>query len=259
MSTSKLRALPVFAAGEIEIPFVIAGMDEFVSEDTTWKPHSHPTHELLWNERGISTAVIGSRAWTISPQVGLWIPAGVVHVGHAPAGTWYRTAHFGIHAVESLSEEPVAVDISPLLRLLLERLADESLGEASRVLTERMVRDVLTPSEGSLVVQMPSSELLRPIASALVADPGDRRTLSRWAELSEVSERTITRAFRSETGLGFSDWLAAVRSQRAAMLLGSGVELEEVADRVGYSSVSAFGAAFRRTTGMTPGQIRPSR
>jgi AraC-like DNA-binding protein len=39
-------------------------------------------------------------------------------------------------------------------------------------------------------------------------------------------------------------------------MLGGGMPVDEVAVRVGYSSASAFGAAFRRTTGLTPGHFR---
>jgi len=250
------RSLPVFEAGAVEVPYVIAGMDELVSRDTVWEAHAHPTHELLWNVRGASTATVGTRTWTVTPTLGLWVPAGVVHTGHAPAGTWYRTAQFGIRAVPALADAPVAVEITPLLSLLLDRLADETLGVASRTLTEQLVLDVLAPSPHQLLVQMPHSDLLRPIATAVSEFPADARSLPAWAELVGVSPRTVTRAFRSETGLSFARWQATVRAQRAALLLARGEDVEDVARVVGYRSVSAFGAAFRRTTGLTPGQIR---
>lgn len=251
-----MRALPTYAAGETALPFVITGMDELVERDTEWQPHSHPTHELLWNRRGASTATIGSRTWTITPSVGLWIPAGLSHSAKAPAGTWYRTAHVDVHHASPLPAEPVAVEVTPLLTLLLERLTARALPADSRDLTERMVFDVLEPSPHALLVQRPDSALLRPVVTALEAHPGDSRTLTDWAQRLGVSERTVTRAFRSETGLSFGAWHAALRAQRAALLLGGGITAEEVALRVGFSSASAFGAAFRRTTGLTPGQLR---
>lgn len=249
------RALPVFEAGAVEVPYVISGMDEIVSQDTFWEPHSHPTHELLWNLRGASTATIGARTWTITPAVGLWIPAGVVHTGRATAGTWYRAAQFGVHAAPSLADVPVAVEVTTLLRCLLERLDDAALSTGSRELTERMVLDVLAPSSHELLVQRPAHPLLVPVADAVLADPADRRSLADWARQCGVSARTLSRAFAAETGLGFSRWQAAVRAQRAVMLLTRGASVEEAAVRVGYSSASAFGAAFRRVTGQTPGSF----
>lgn len=251
------RTLPTYAAGSVDVPWVIRCMDELVSRDTVWEAHAHPTHELLWNLRGASSATTGSRTWTITPQLGLWVPAGVAHSGHAPGGTWYRAAQFSTHAVSPLSAGPVAIEVTPLLALLLDRLTDESLTAGSRSLTERMVLDVLAPSEHELFLQQPRSDLLRPVAAALTEDPADPRTLSAWAEELGVSPRTVTRAFRAETGLSFARWQAVLRAQRAVLLLAQGAGLEQAAEAVGYRSASAFGVAFRRTTGRTPGQFRP--
>lgn len=249
------RSLPVYQAGSVEVPFVIAGMDEVVEQHIRWAPHSHPTHELLWNERGTSTVTIGRRTWTITPTIGFWIPAGVLHSGVTPAGTWYRTTHFAVDAVPALADEPVVVEIDPLLRLLLQRLLDD-LEEQSRALTEAMVLDVLRPAPAHLLVQVPATALLRPLVDAVLQDPADPRTLAEWAESLGVSTRTLTRAFRSEVGHGFNRWVATVRAQRAVDLFALGHPVDEVARRLGYASISAFGAAFRRTTGLTPGAFQ---
>ncbi|MBO1902720.1 helix-turn-helix domain-containing protein [Leucobacter weissii] len=246
----------MYEADEIPVDFVIAGMSERVSRDTAWPPHSHPTHELLWNERGVSTVRIDQRTWMISTSFGLWIPAGVPHSGAAPAGTWYRTSHFGIRQAPPLADRPVAVEIDPLLRLLLARLDDPRLAADSRDLTERMVLDLLSPSERQLCVQDPHSELLRPILLALEEDPADQRGLAAWAAELRVSSRTITRAFRAETGLSFGRWRTLRRAQCAARLLAAGEQVQSVAVEVGYRSVSAFGVAFQQVTGLTPGQFR---
>ncbi|MEU4834891.1 AraC family transcriptional regulator [Streptosporangium sp. NPDC023615] len=254
--TRETRTLPALAAGPVEMPFVILGWSETIAHDTTWNEHSHPFHELLWNERGASTAVVGARAWTVTPTLGLWMPAGTLHSGSAIVGTCCRANFFGFGTMTSISPTPVGVEITPLLRLLLERLADTDLSPGSRAVTEAMVLDVLTPSSRELLLNVPTSDLLRPIVEALRADPGDLRTLADWASHLGVSARTITRAFNAETGTSFARWVAAVRAQHAVALLTRGWEVDLVAEEVGYRSASAFGAAFRRTTGLTPGAFR---
>ncbi|MEE1942051.1 AraC family transcriptional regulator [Streptomyces sp. TRM 70361] len=250
------RDLPALAAGEVDVPFVIQGYEEVVAADTAWNEHSHPWHELLWNEYGTSTAVVGSQVWCITPTLGLWMPAGQLHSASAAAGTSYR-AHFFRHGtVSALPDAPVAVEITPLLRLLLERLEEADLPPRSRAVTETMVLDVLRPSSRALLVQLPTSALLRPIVDAVRTDPADQRTLAGWASALGCSARTLTRAFRAETGTSFVRWVATVRAQHAVRLLSRGFEVDVVADAVGYRSASAFGAAFRRTTGMTPGRFR---
>ncbi|MFI6348176.1 AraC family transcriptional regulator [Streptomyces sp. NPDC050560] len=250
------RELPVLAAGEVDVPFVIKGYGEVVATDTVWNEHSHSWHELLWNEEGASMAVVGPRAWCITPALGLWMPAGQLHSASAVAGTTYR-AHFFRHGTTSaLPDVPVAVEITPLLRLLLDRLEEPGLPPGSRAVTEAMVLDVLRPSPRALLVQLPTSSLLRPIVEAVRADPADQRTLTGWAALLGCSARTLTRAFRAETGTSFARWVASVRAQHAVRLLSRGLEVDVVAPAVGYRSASAFGAAFRRTTGLTPGTFR---
>ncbi|MGW5879921.1 helix-turn-helix domain-containing protein [Nocardiopsis terrae] len=250
------RRLPSYAAGEIDVPFVVRGTEEVIDRDTFWEEHSHPTHELLWNRRGASSAAVGARVWTITPSVGLWIPAGTPHSGRTPAGTWHHSAHFSIRAVPAISDAPVAVEVTPLLRLLLDRLNEEGLAPDSRARTEALVLDLLVPAPVELLLRIPESPLLAPIVAAVREEPADTTTLAAWAARLGVSTRTITRAFREQTGLGFSQWLAAARVQHAITLLSGGEEIEEVAERVGYHSASAFGTVFRRVTGMSPGRFR---
>lgn len=252
---SDSRFLPSYAAGAIDVPYAIDGFDERVERDTRWADHSHPTHELLWNERGTSKVTAGARSWTITPVLGLWMPAGITHSGTATAGTWYRTAHFSIATTGPLSDTPVGVEITPLLRMLLERLSD-TLRAPSRELTEALILDLLAPSPHELFVHNPALPLLTPIVESVQQRPGDGKTLAQWAEQLGVSTRTITRAFRSETGVGFVRWVATVRAQRAIPLLAQGDDIDDIAAELGYRSASAFAAAFRRTTGFTPSTFR---
>ncbi|MDT0300509.1 AraC family transcriptional regulator [Streptomonospora sp. DSM 45055] len=250
------RRLPLYGAGEIDVPFVVQSSVETIPGDTFWEVHSHPTHELLWNERGASSAAIGGRVWTITATAALWVPAGTPHSGRAPAGIRHRAAHFAFDAVPSISDVPVAVELTTLLRLLLDRLEAERLSPGARARTEAVVLDLLVPARHELTLRIPDSPMLAPIAAAVRDDPSDATTLAVWASRLGVSTRTITRTFRSETGLGFSRWVAAARMQQAAAMLARGDRLDEVAERVGYHSASSFGAAFRRSTGMSPGRFR---
>ena len=253
LESAERIALPRYGVDDLDVPFVMAGMDARLERDTWWQEHSHPTHELLWNTEGASTVTCGARTWTVTPAHGVWIPAGV------RAGTWYCTAHFGPRQVPALAAEPVGVEMTPLLRLLLARVADTTLGAGSRTRAEAMVLDVREPAPHALLVENPDSDLLRPIVAAVRRDPADRRTLDAWSTTLGVSARTLTRAFRAETGLGFARWVARVRAHHALGLIASGVPLEEVAEATGYGSISAFGAAFRRETGRTPGSVAAER
>ncbi|MDN6509376.1 MAG: AraC family ligand binding domain-containing protein, partial [Corynebacterium sp.] len=100
------RSLPVYRAGELSFGVRAFGRDEVLDRDTTWGEHAHPTHELLWNERGAATATIDRRVWTITPGVGLWIPAGTLHSGFTASGVWHRAAQFSTTRVTPPAQTP---------------------------------------------------------------------------------------------------------------------------------------------------------
>lgn len=238
------------------MPYIVRPHVEFLEEDTDWAPHSHPTHELLWIEGGASTLMVHDTTFTIARSWGMWIPAGTLHSGFAGKNTTLKAAQFNFSSVGALSNSCVAVEITPLMGQLLERLSQEDLALESRTLTERMIVDVLRPAQRDISWRSPRSELVQPIVKAIKADPAHQWSLRQWAHRLGVSTKTITRVFQEETGLSFSRWMAAVRVHHAIMMLASGMEIEEVSQRTGYATVSGFGAAFRRLTGRTPGSFK---
>lgn len=59
--------------------------------------------------------------------------------------------------------------------------------------------------------------------------------------------------FLADAGIPFARWRASVRLQTAIPLLAADESVAVVAGYVGYETPSAFIAAFRRHTGVTPG------
>ena len=71
-----------------------------------------------------------------------------------------------------------------------------------------------------------------------------------------ASERTVARLFLSETGLSFGAWRQQARVLEAMGRLGGGAPVTQVALDLGYDSVSAFSAMFRRAAGASPSAYR---
>jgi AraC-like DNA-binding protein len=148
---------------------------------------------------------------------------------------------------------PVPVTVTPLLAELIGYLGTESLGGAQRERAEALLGDLLLPVPMTTIdVRMPDDERAAEVAAALLADPTDGRTLAEWSRDVGASGRTLARAFLAGTGIPFGQWRRLVRLQAALPQLAAGRAVGTVARHVGYETPSAFVAAFRRETGLTP-------
>lgn len=85
--------------------------------------------------------------------------------------------------------------------------------------------------------------------------PVNSRTLADFSDLAAASERTLARLCERELDMGFTAWRQQVRFHYALEDLARGASVSKVAQACGYSSVSAFTAAFRKSLGHPPSRI----
>lgn len=75
-----------------------------------------------------------------------------------------------------------------------------------------------------------------------------------------TSPHHLSQLLNERLGLTFFDWLATHRTAEAQRLLSdpatAHLKIDEIAERVGYNSPSAFHTAFKRLTNQTPAQFR---
>ena len=148
---------------------------------------------------------------------------------------------------------PVPVSVTPLLAELIDYMGSGSLGTAQRERAEALLCDLLLPVAMTTIdVGIPSDERAAAVAAAVLADPADGRTLAEWGKQVGASGRTLARAFLAGTGMPFGRWRRLARLHAALPQLATGQAVGTVARHVGYETPSAFVAAFRRETGLTP-------
>jgi AraC-like DNA-binding protein len=91
---------------------------------------------------------------------------------------------------------------------------------------------------------------------SLVSTPTDMRSLDEVASCLRMSPRTLKRRLAAQ-GASFSGLLEEERLKRARFLLQSTrLSLNEVSERLGYSTLPNFARAFRRWSGQTPAAFR---
>ena len=109
--------------------------------------------------------------------------------------------------------------------------------------------------EAPLLLPLPADTRAMAVARHVLACPAGEDTFDDLARRYAVGRRTLERLFRDETGLSFGLWRQKVRMLHSIRLLAEGKSVTDAALDTGYTSVSAFIAAFKHTFGCTPGRL----
>lgn len=230
-----------------------------MTAETVFDWHAHDDHQLAWSPEGVLIVRTESGSYILPPTRALWIPAGTPHETGASGVAVLRSVYVTPKRCPIRWQTPTPVAAAPLLAELIRHLGDDQLARAHRTRAEAVLFDLLAPLRVATIdVGLPEDARAREVAEALLEDPADGRTLQAWGRHVGASSRTLARAFRAETGLSFGRWRTRVRLGAALPELAAGVPVSTVAGRVGYDTTSAFVAAFRSQTGVTPGRyFRP--
>jgi AraC-like DNA-binding protein len=244
------------------VPRAVAAMPKDFAQDFVIAPHRHERAQLIFATSGTMRVVTGAAMWIVPPQRALWMPAGIVHGIEMLDQVSMRTLYLRHDAAAAMPQSCRVLQVSPLLRELIVRATelpiDYDEDGAAGHLVALLLAELHDSQTLGLHLPMPSSPRLVALCRALLEKPGDRRTLSQWAATVSVSERTLARLFQKETRLSFAAWRQQARVLEAMGRLGGGAPVTQVALDVGYDSVSAFSAMFRRAAGASPSAYRPS-
>lgn len=131
--------------------------------------------------------------------------------------------------------------------LLLVKLVEVMLIEALRTSPD-------TATEPGLLRGLADARLAASIRH-MHADPAKAWTMASLAATASLSRSAYFERFVRAMRIPPMEYLAAWRMALAKdMLLREDIPLERVAERVGYSTASAFSTAFRRHVGQSPGR-----
>jgi len=220
--------------------------------------HDHAEQQLLYPSSGLLIVSTTHGSWVVPPQRAVWLPAAVAHAHQAYGATQVRTVAFPVDVNPLGLTQPTVLSVSRLLRELIIAITDDPArrGEEQHDL-KRVALHQLKPAPAlQFHLPQPGDERLRDVTAILAEDPGSDRTLGELGRAVGAGERTLSRLFRAETGMTFPQWRAQLRLHHSLTLLASGLSVTATAIACGYSTPSAFTAAFHATFGTTPGTYR---
>ncbi len=193
-----------------------------------------------------------------SPGEGGFIPAGCSHSIRMWGNVAVRSLYFppGLKAAALAFEECRVLSVTPLLRELILRVIESRALDLRLPLHQSLLNVLLDEMNiapvAPLMLPLPEDARARAVARHLLDCPAAEETLDDLSRRYGAGRRTLERLFSQQTGLSFGLWRQKVRLLESIRLLAEGKSVTEAALDTGYSSVSAFIAAFRNTFGCTP-------
>lgn len=114
--------------------------------------------------------------------------------------------------------------------------------QLSRALTDRQQKE-----------RNPMTEIVKYIEQNYPSD----LSLQEMAGKFQVSREYVSRRFKQEYGINFSDYIVSVRIEKAKLLMQNpGLKLAQISEMVGFHDVKYFSKVFKKHTGHSPKDYR---
>ena len=224
--------------------------------------HDHKRGQLLYAISGVVTVITDEGSWVVPPRRALWLPAGVAHEIRMSGAVSIRSAFVTKQASAALPVRCQVIGVSLLLHALLLEAVDVpveyALDERDGRLMALLLDEIAAMPALPLNTPLPRDPRLLRQCRALMAAPALEIDTDAMALKAGMSRRSFTRLFRQQTGMSFSTWRQQACLLNALTRLGDGEPITRVAIDLGYSSASAFTAAFRRVLGAAPSRYLAS-
>ena len=230
--------------------------------------HYHPNHELYYMLEGKGKYFIGNSTYEIAPGDLIVIPSRVIH-RTIYNGAYRRrllincsSAYIPEEVFRAVADAPriirsaeLSPEIERYFRLIeKEYHSDDPYASAMVRSYVNQLYVLIARSESSTKVEEVTTDIVAFALSQIKENYADRITLEDMARRCSVSVSHLSKIFKAETGLGFSDYLSTLRLERAEVLLRDNKDLSvtEVAFACGFNDSNYFSDKFKKHFGMSP-------
>jgi len=216
--------------------------------------HQHAMGQLLFTQQGCIRLTLADQVCLLPPTRLAWIPPAVEHRVVMRQTVGYRSIYIDVAQLADLPDTIQILDVNPLLRALLERIAladfavDWGSGYYAHLLA-LCLDEIRQANPEPLLLPLPRDRRL-----AVLRDTVDQLPPPLNFLVTQVgaSGKTVNRIFQRETGMSYQQWRQQWRLLKAVEMMAVGTRLTDTASELGFASDSAFITFFKNMTRKTP-------
>lgn len=217
--------------------------------------HTHPKGQLILALDGYVTCEAASKMWMVPTHCAIWVPANTCHSNRASDNANLCFVFIDAN-LKGMPTHTCTLAITPLVKSLILKLASENQAYCEGDKTARLAQVLF-----DLLIEMPAQPLdfalskhavIQTMSRELIEQPNNRKTLAQWAVQFALTERTLARLIKRQTGMTFGKWRTQLHIITALQALSDGQSVQQVSELLGYESVSAFITMFKKVMGKSP-------
>ncbi len=227
--------------------------------------HQHSKDQLSYVDGGLAYIRLADKLLVIPSRHYFWVPAGVPHsLTIGQNGTHLRSILFTAEG-DTRHQFYNSVGIFPINDLLIEmmRFTEQWRGhilpDDERFIFLQSIKTILPKiSIKHLPIALPytENERMLKIISYIEENLADKHTLDTISRRFGLSDRTLSRFFKSTLKMSFLQYLKLLRMVKAFELIQQKeYSLSEIAYLTGYQSLASFSYTFYQVTNMRPSEF----
>ncbi|EEI93950.1 transcriptional regulator, AraC family [Sphingobacterium spiritivorum ATCC 33300] len=226
--------------------------------------HMHQKGQFLYTEGGVVFLKTPDKSFFLPARHYIWIPSGMKHSIH-PSSPEVIMRNLYFPKFETDTDFFDKINIYPVNDLLIELIMFTNRWNGNIFPVEepkysiakafKLILPELSQTELPLALPYPSHTKLKDIITYLDSRIEENVSFKDVAKQFDISERTLARLFQKELNMSFIQYYTILRMLKALkLLLDEKLTVNEVALKVGYSSLPTFSNTFNKIVGVRPSE-----
>ena len=221
--------------------------------------HGHAWGEFIYAFDGVMEVHIDQNQYLTPPPYGIWLPPHLHHSSINLTAVSHATLYVHESLCDALPKQAGILLSSPLVTALLNEFRKTHF-KHDQPEYQRLLMVLLDQLKSSPLLKsyLPHSDhpALQTIFTYIHEHLSDQRPLRDYAQMVNMSERTLSRLCEAEISMSLNEWRQRFKITRALSLLSENKTVEHIALDLGYANASVFINMFKRWMHITPQQFR---
>ena len=222
--------------------------------------HRHEWGQFVYANSGVISVVTDTDRYVVPPEQGVLILPNTNHEVTAITEAELTSFYIDKNMLTPFPDNSCVLIVNDFLKALINEAKNTNRNyqwsDPDGLLLRLIVRKLALAKKVKLQLPYPKDKRLLAMLELIQNTPSSKDKLAQWGKKVGASSRTLSRLFKKETGLSYTQWRIRLTIQIAIRKLGSGQPIASIASELGYESTSAFSYMFKQSTGVSPSFYR---